>query len=345
MAAATAGWWDYRRRLRKRQAERDKALYEQGEFEKVDRMSGPEFERYSASLLPEIGLKNIEWIGGAGDGGMDIIADDDRGRPVSVQCKRQSYPVGPGVIRDMTGAVASGRHAGRRAILMTNAHVTPQALEAAEERRVRVIQREELGHLMWQVRKRVEEASQTSDRQSGGVTGDPAAWAEVTSHTRPAQLHTDAKVTLGVVGCSVAVVFLVVTHALTSGPRHVPTQESASASSPATARAASVMRAHRSVRPLGPADVIREFFGAISHHDWQQVWRLGGKNLGRGQYASYDGMISGYRDTIRDVLTEVHVTGSTVTGGFLAYQTGGVIRPYQFTYVVRGGVIVSGRQQ
>jgi hypothetical protein len=56
-------------------------------------------------------------------------------------------------------------------------------------------------------------------------------------------------------------------------------------------------------------------------------------------------MVSGYQGTIRDVLTEVHATGDTVTGRFLAYQAGGVIRPYQFTYAVRDGVIVSGQQR
>jgi hypothetical protein len=56
-------------------------------------------------------------------------------------------------------------------------------------------------------------------------------------------------------------------------------------------------------------------------------------------------MISGYRGTIRDVLTEIRATGDTVTGRFVAYQSGGAARPYLYTYVVRNGVIVSGRQQ
>jgi hypothetical protein len=56
-------------------------------------------------------------------------------------------------------------------------------------------------------------------------------------------------------------------------------------------------------------------------------------------------MVSGYKNTIRDALTEVHASGNTVTGRFLAFQTGNAIRPYQFTYVVHDGVIVSGHQQ
>lgn len=55
-------------------------------------------------------------------------------------------------------------------------------------------------------------------------------------------------------------------------------------------------------------------------------------------------MISGYQGTIRDVLTEIHVSGNTVTGRFLAYQAGDVIQPYRFKYTVRGAVIISGYQ-
>lgn len=94
-----------------------------------------------------------------------------------------------------------------------------------------------------------------------------------------------------------------------------------------------------------PVQVVREFYAAVSSHDWPRVWQLGGRNLGQGPYATYDGMISGYRGTIRDVLTEIRATGDTVTGRFVAYQSGGAARPYLYTYVVRNGVIVSGRQQ
>lgn len=75
------------------------------------------------------------------------------------------------------------------------------------------------------------------------------------------------------------------------------------------------------------------------------MWRLGGRNLGRGPYATYDGMVAGYKDTIRDVLTSLHVTGDTATGRFLAYQTRDVTRPCQFTFLVRNGVIVSDQAE
>jgi hypothetical protein len=64
-----------------------------------------------------------------------------------------------------------------------------------------------------------------------------------------------------------------------------------------------------------------------------------------GPYATYNAMIAGYKGTIRDVLTTVHPSENTVTGRFLAYQTGGVIHEYRFTFVVHNVVIVSGRAE
>jgi len=97
--------------------------------------------------------------------------------------------------------------------------------------------------------------------------------------------------------------------------------------------------------PAPPAKVVRAFYAAISSHDWELVWRLGGRNLGYGPYATYQGMVGGYAQTARDSLTTLRVTGDTVSGSFRAYQSDGTVRSYQFSYVVRGGAIVSGQQR
>ena len=75
------------------------------------------------------------------------------------------------------------------------------------------------------------------------------------------------------------------------------------------------------------------------------MWQLSGKNTGYGPYATYIGMVSGYRDTIRDVPLAMTVAGDTVSGRFLAYETGNRVQTYAFIYVVRGGAIVSASQQ
>lgn len=70
---------------------------------------------------------------------------------------------------------------------------------------------------------------------------------------------------------------------------------------------------------LAPSSVARAFFAAIGRHDWQDVWRLGGKNLGEGPYAIFSGMISGYRLAERDAVTSLSASGDSVSGRFLAY--------------------------
>jgi len=135
-------------------------------------------------------------------------------------------------------------------------------------------------------------------------------------------------------------VLAVAINAAVSGPAR------ATAAPRPTARATPAAAAPASpAPPPGPVQVVRQFYAAISRHDWPEVWRLGGRNLGQGPYATYSGMVSGYRGTLRDVLTDAHASGNIVTGRFLAYQAGNVTRPYQFTYTVRDGVIVSGHQQ
>ena len=302
-------------------------------------MSGEEFERYCERLLPGLGYRNIKWIGGSGDGGADILATGKDNRDVAVQCKRRKRSIGPWAIREIAGTVAGGRHARRQPVLMTNARVTPRGWEAAEERNVRVIARDQLGHAMWQVRNKAFQPESVPEGQAGN-TGLDASQPGSLQRVPP-----ETTAIFGIVFCAAVTVLVVVIHALVASPRHGVATARAATATPVAASATPAAHISRPALQSEPVQVIRDYYAAISSHDWPLVWQLGGRNLGWGPYATYQGMISGYQDTIRDVLTEVHATGNTVTGRFLAYQTGGVIRPYQFTLVVRGGVIVSGHQQ
>jgi hypothetical protein len=95
-------------------------------------------------------------------------------------------------------------------------------------------------------------------------------------------------------------------------------------------------------KTVDPNTVVRTFFKAISVHDWTEVWRIGGKNLGRGLYSSYDGMVAGYTGTIRDMPLTLVRHGDSVSGRMLAYETDGSVRTYEFGYTVHGTVIVTG---
>jgi hypothetical protein len=67
------------------------------------------FEIELASLLERRGLK-VQWTGRAGDGGVDISADDGRG-VIIIQCKAHAKPIGPGPVRDLFGTL---NHCGAR---------------------------------------------------------------------------------------------------------------------------------------------------------------------------------------------------------------------------------------
>jgi hypothetical protein len=92
--------------------------------------------------------------------------------------------------------------------------------------------------------------------------------------------------------------------------------------------------------------VVEAFFSAINNHNWPKVWHLGGEHLGRAMYRTYNGMISGFRCTTRDVFYSSPTTrGNVVSGSFLAYEDNGTkktVQRFAFSYVVRHGVIVSG---
>jgi hypothetical protein len=138
---------------------------------------------------------------------------------------------------------------------------------------------------------------------------------------------------------AIITLLVVVIHALVANPAHTSVPSSVGTAAPTPAAAGEVVRA---VGQQAPVQVIRDYYEAISRHDWPLVWRLGGQNVGTGASATYDGMISSYKDTIRDTITEVHAAGNVVTGRFQAYETEGVVHTYQFKFIVRNGAIVSG---
>ncbi|MEV5953829.1 hypothetical protein AB0M11_08660 [Streptomyces sp. NPDC051987] len=88
----------------------------------------------------------------------------------------------------------------------------------------------------------------------------------------------------------------------------------------------------------GPGDVVTAYFAAISSHDYQTAWDLGGKNLD----SSYDSFVSGYTTTQQDTVDIVSVTGDEVQVTIEALQTDGTTKSYDATYVVHDGEITSG---
>jgi restriction system protein len=117
----------------------------------ADAMTGPQFERYFADLLRLRGYRYVQVVGGAGDGGIDILATDPAGVRVAYQCKRQKATVSVAVVRQLIGSV-NHEHKGRVAHLVTTATLTKPAADLARSARVQVVDRALLGKLMAEAR-------------------------------------------------------------------------------------------------------------------------------------------------------------------------------------------------
>jgi hypothetical protein len=295
---------DFARRLRSAHARSARALYERLEIAMVVAMGWREFEDWCADLLRARRYAHDERVADTtGQKQVDLIADAPNGARVAVECKHLAKNLGPNPVDRLAGAVTRHPYKGRTGMLITSAYATDGAKTAARDAGIELVDRAVLQQWISEERSNLERRR----------------------HERPA--HPAVKTLVGV-ACGFVVLPVIMAFTLPTNP-----QPSVAAKAPKPAAPS----------PLPPVVVMREFYAAISQHNWLRVWQLGGKNLGRGPYASYSGMVVGYRDTERDVLKALTVNGDTATGWFLAYQTIGN-QPYTFKYVVRDGTITSGYQ-
>ncbi|MFI7356073.1 restriction endonuclease [Streptomyces avidinii] len=113
----------------------------------VDVLHHAEFERLVADLLDRDGYRVVRSGGGAGDQGADVLAMDEFGRYLMVQCKHftgGSGSVGQPVAQHLYGG-AMATHPSTLAVLVTNGKITGGAKVWAEEgARVRLVGRGEL---------------------------------------------------------------------------------------------------------------------------------------------------------------------------------------------------------
>ncbi|MFD6949553.1 restriction endonuclease [Nocardiopsis sp. TSRI0078] len=103
LVAAALVWWA-RARMRLAREARALALVDLSE---VDRMSGTEFEEHVAGLMRVHGYTAVTVVGGAEDGGVDVLGRAPDGRKVAVQCKRWNHPVPPNEVRALIGVLST----------------------------------------------------------------------------------------------------------------------------------------------------------------------------------------------------------------------------------------------
>lgn len=108
----------------------------------LEKLDPRRFEGLVAQLCEQLGWRDVRVVGGSGDGGIDITAArpglGQHVEPIAVQVKRYNHPVGPRVVRELIGTVATGRFV--KGLLVTTSDFTPQAREeAARDVRIQLV--------------------------------------------------------------------------------------------------------------------------------------------------------------------------------------------------------------
>jgi hypothetical protein len=113
---------------------RHNALAKQLYLERLLRLNPTQFEELVGRLVTAMGFQNVQVVGGARDGGVDVTAQklDDWGQPVPVllQVKRYQKPVGRRVIDELLGVLHRNRQP--HGVLVTTSDFSTQALEVAK---------------------------------------------------------------------------------------------------------------------------------------------------------------------------------------------------------------------
>lgn len=297
----------YARRQKTARIRTVRELLERLEVSKLEDLTPDEFEQvYCPDLLRARGYTNVEFVGRTKDKQeVDVIATDPDGvTPVAVECKHRKDKTGPNVPRHLAGVLLTGPYKGRKGIVMSSNLATDGAKAAAKARGITMADRPVLLEWASESLPRLEQSSR---------------------EPQPAPPAVRALVVASCAAVMLPFVMLVVQPWRTD-----------------PAANAKHSNASAVVLPMSPAATVSAYYAAISKHDWPQVWRLGGKNLGRGPSATYEGMVAGYRSTLRDEVKALHVSGDSVSGWFIAYQTNGTA-DFSFRYTVHNGVIASGQ--
>jgi hypothetical protein len=353
LALPTAAWlWSsFARRAEELKLRKHLELQARIKIKEVDHLSWQEFEVYCIILLQLLGYRNVRKTRNLPQvKAVDItaIAPSRDSREI-FECKhRKLRPIGVREVNELIGRIASGMYKGLPVTLVTNARITDGAHHKAAQHGITVMGREQLAGLIAQATG--QPGNPASARPAPGSHDEGAtagAWGLIVTWFK--SLRSETKLAITVTGAGSLVVLIIVLQMAVASPRAaaVPagTPRPHSAIAKGSAATHPSAKASTTGNVTAPEAVARQYFSAISAHDWPQVWRLGGQNIGRGPYASYEGMVAGYRDTIRDAPMTMTVKGSTVFGRFLAYETGDRVQTYTFSYVIRHGAIASASQE
>ncbi|MFF1872611.1 restriction endonuclease [Kitasatospora herbaricolor] len=109
----------------------------------LEAMTPTGFEQACADLLARDGFSRVRRVGGAGDLGADVIAWDDQGRKLVLQCKQYQRPVGSRDVQTFNGT-ARPEHDADVPIMVGLNGFTRQAVEFADRHALVLVDRQTL---------------------------------------------------------------------------------------------------------------------------------------------------------------------------------------------------------
>ena len=136
-------------------------------LDELDRMSGQEFEKAIVMLLPCLGFSRVQWIGGAGDQGADIIAYKS-GDYYAIQCKRYSKDLGNRPVQEVYAGMKY--HGCNKGMVITNSFFTAGAKELAFKNGVLLRDRNWLADAL-EMQNKDEKSPLTSIEQIDAMSG------------------------------------------------------------------------------------------------------------------------------------------------------------------------------
>ncbi len=141
----------------------DKTSYLQTQLQNIARMSGPEFERYMASVFEALGY-NATILGGTGDQGVDLLLQKEN-EFIAVQCKNYQQPVGNKPIQEVYAGAK--HHAAHHAWVVAPAGYTKWAEQLARSTDVELYARTHIEKWVEQARiqQRIDSLQKAMDRE------------------------------------------------------------------------------------------------------------------------------------------------------------------------------------
>jgi hypothetical protein len=147
-------------------AQRRAMAYRAAGLDRIDAMSGVEFEQYVAAVFRGLGYE-VSTTEVTGDFGVDLVATKN-GIRTAVQCKRQGVPVGGAAVQQVVTGAAM--HNCSSTAVVSNRSFTRAALQLAGVHGCRLIDRAELESLAVQASKADQVAQATIARSTAAST-------------------------------------------------------------------------------------------------------------------------------------------------------------------------------